>query len=352
VVLICLIPVWILPAEKICSNRPCVALIRLTFARQLEDAQSKLAKAKDAAAAHTGSVLQQVQSFQAQQESIDMRLKIVTASDAPDEAVQRFRGPMEKLRRLELAKSYVELLKEVDDLTAEARKSLPLDPKEALKPYARLKQLSISLSSLQGPAEGAAGHLVTYVDKRVSSLWEEMKKIMCDEFETVLKRTHWPASAETCTKEWSDCFEKLLDLQTPELYSAQGPVILLPMAVMTKPFVQQFRYHFMGNKPTGSTHSVSQVFHVKFYIILHDRADGTPASPTFSSNGRLGQYQNGRILCMKMSARYWRPILEERDSRAIASTLIQSRHLLPHYYLLCRKRPTVFLMLSPRSRNS
>jgi hypothetical protein len=248
-----------LPVEKICSDRPCVALIRLTFARQLEDAQSKLAKAKDAAAIHTGSVLQQVQSFQAQQESIDRKLKIVTASDAPEEAVRRFRGPMEKLRRLELAKSYVELLKEVDDLTAEARKSLPHAPKEALKPYARLKQLSISLSTLQGPAEGAAGHLVTYVDKRVSSLWEEMKKIMSEEFEAVLRRTHWPTSTETWTKEWSDSFEKLLDLQMPELYSAQGPVILLPMAVMIKTFVQQFRYHFMGNRPTGSTHSVSEL---------------------------------------------------------------------------------------------
>lgn len=216
-----------------------------------------MAKAKEAAAIHTGSVLQQVQSFQAQQESIDRRLKIVTASDAPDEAVQRFRGPTEKLRRLEIARSYVELLKDVDNLTAEARKSLPHDPKEALKPYARLKQLSISLRSLQGPAEGAAGHVVTYVDKRVSSLWVDMKKIMCDEFEAVLKRTHWPSSTEIRTKEWSECFEKLLDLQTPELSSAQGPVILLPMAVMTKTFVQQFRYHFMGNRPTGSTHSVS-----------------------------------------------------------------------------------------------
>jgi RAD50-interacting protein 1 len=216
-----------------------------------------MAKAKEAAVVHARSVVEQVQSFKAQQESIDKRMQIVTASNAPDEAVQRFRGPMEKLRRLEIAKSYVELLKEVDDLTDEARRSLPHDPKEALKPYTRLKQLSISLRSLQGPAEGAAGHVVTYVDKRVSSLWEEMKKIMSDEFEEVLKRTHWPTSTETRTKEWSDCFGKLLDLQTPELYSTQGPVILLPMAVMTKTFVQQFRYHFMGNRPTSSTHSVS-----------------------------------------------------------------------------------------------
>ncbi len=224
---------------------------------QLQDAQSKLAKAKEVAGGHTESVLQQVQNFRTQQESIDKRLKIVTASDAPDEAVQRFKGPMEKLRRLELARAYVELLKEVDDLIAKARDHLPNDPKEALKPYTRLKAISLALRSLQEPAEGAASHIVTHVDERVSSLWKEMKKIMSDEFEAVLKKTHWPATTEKRTKEWSDCFEKLLDLQAPELSSAQGPVILLPMAVMTKTFVQQFRYHFMGNRPTNSTQSVS-----------------------------------------------------------------------------------------------
>lgn len=183
-------------------------------------------------------------------------MKIVTASDAPNEAVQKFKGPMEKLRRLELANAYVELLKEVDNLTIEARNHLPDHPKEALQPYARLKQISLSLRTLQGPAEGAAGHIVVYVDKTASSLWSEMKKTMSAEFEAVLKKTNWPASSEKTNKEWNDCFVKLLDLQMPELLNAQEAVVLLPMAVMTKPFTQQFRYHFMGNKPTNSTQSV------------------------------------------------------------------------------------------------
>ena len=63
---------------------------------------------------------------------------------------------MEKLRRVELARSYVEMLKEVDGLTKEARSHLPANPKEALKPYTKLKELAISLQQLQEPAEGAA----------------------------------------------------------------------------------------------------------------------------------------------------------------------------------------------------
>jgi RAD50-interacting protein 1 len=223
---------------------------------QLDDAKTKLAETKEAANAHTELILQQTQAFRTQQESIDKRLAIVAASDAPDEAAQRLRGPMEKLRKLDLAKAYVELLKEVDDLTAEARRHLPNDPKLALKPYARLKQLSISLQQLQEPAEGAGVHIVKYVDDRAICLWEEMKKMMSDEFEAVLKKTHWPTSTEIWSREWSDCFEKLLDLQTPELLSAREPVILLPMAVITKTFVQQFKYHFMSKRPTNSSHSV------------------------------------------------------------------------------------------------
>jgi hypothetical protein len=89
---------------------------------------------------------------------------IITSSDSPEDATERLKGPMEKLRRVELATLYVELLKEVDELTVEARNHLPAEPKEALKPYTRLKELAITLRQLQEPAEGAAVHLVQYVE--------------------------------------------------------------------------------------------------------------------------------------------------------------------------------------------
>lgn len=198
---------------------------------------------------------------------------------------------MEKLRRLELARAYIELLKEVDDLTEEARSHLPSDPKEALKPYSRLKHLSVSLRSLQGPAEEAGVHIVKYIEERTEMLWEEMKNIMSDEFQVVLKKNNWPSLTGTLDQEWSDSFEKLLDLQTPELLTARGTVILLPMAVMTKYFVQEFRYHFMSLRPTNSQSSVSNFTQP----LLYSRTTLTYHSPKYFLTGPLAPYQSGMI---------------------------------------------------------
>ena len=84
-----------------------------------------------------------------------------------------------------------------------------------------------------------------------------MKKIMSDEFETVLQRLKWPEVAAEPTREWSDCFERLLDLQAPEILAAREPLVLLPLEVLAKHFVLQFRYHFFSDKPTNHPHRVS-----------------------------------------------------------------------------------------------
>lgn len=207
-------------------------------------------------------MLEQTREFERQRDSIQRRLMMVTNSDTPEEATSRMQGPMEKLRRVELARSYVELLKDVDNLANEARSHLPSHPKEALKPYVQLKELAMSLVELQGPAEGAAPHLVEHIQNTATQLWVEMKKIMTDEFETILTESNWPTSAAVPTREWSDCFERLLDLQAPEILAAREPVILLPMEALCKTFVLQFRYHFFGDKETNQTRQVT--IHPKF----------------------------------------------------------------------------------------
>ncbi len=55
-------------------------------------------------------MLEQTQEFEKQLASVQNRLMIVTSSDAPEEATRRLKRPLEKLRRVELANSYVELL--------------------------------------------------------------------------------------------------------------------------------------------------------------------------------------------------------------------------------------------------
>ena len=223
---------------------------------ELKNAKSELQEAQKASASHTSQMLQQTRDFELQHASVQNRLMIITSSDSPEEALRLLKGPMAKLQHLELAEAYLQLLREVDDLKAEARRHLPGDPKEALKPYTRLKELAITIRQLQEPAEGAAVHLVTYVENTTTQLWNEMKKIMTDEFETVLQLSKWPDTTIGPTREWSDCFERLLDLQAPEIVAAKEALVLLPMNVLARPFVQQFRYHFFSDKPTNHPNKV------------------------------------------------------------------------------------------------
>jgi hypothetical protein len=176
--------------------------------------------------------------------------------------VRRLQGPMEKLRQVELAQAYVELLKEVDRMTKDARSHLPHDPKAALEPYVRLRQLAIALRAAQEPAEGAAVHLVSYVEQTSTQLWAQMIQILTKEFKDILATLNWPNTEIEPTREWSDCFTRLLELQAPEIMDAQGPLILLPFSVMVEPLEKQFRYHFMGDKSTAAAS------HVSLYIIV------------------------------------------------------------------------------------
>jgi hypothetical protein len=207
-------------------------------------------------------MLEQSQAFEREYLNVHNRLKIVTSSDTPEEAKRRFEKPIEKLRKVELAQSYVALLREAEALKDEAKSYLPGNPKEALKPYTILKERAMVLPELQDVAEGAGVHLVKFIQETTDELWIEMKKIMLDEFEAVLKKSKWPDATSEPTTEWSDCLEKLLDLQMPEIVAAREPLILLPMEVLAKPFVQQFRYHFFSDKPTNHPNQVGIRFAV------------------------------------------------------------------------------------------
>jgi len=201
-------------------------------------------------------MLEQAREFERQQSDVHRRLMIVTSSDTPEEAVRLLKGPMERLRRVDLAKQYIELLKEVDDLTIDAQRHLPQNPKEALKPYTQLKELAIRLRELQEPAEGAAVHLVNHVERTSTQLWNKMTKQMTDEFEAVLQKGNWPIQDFEPTRDWSDCFERLLDLQYPEFSTSREPLILLPVSCLAKPFIQQFKYNFFSEKVTAQPNKV------------------------------------------------------------------------------------------------
>ncbi|KAK4192189.1 RINT1-like protein [Podospora australis] len=222
---------------------------------QLDDATRELQEARRSAEDRQSSLLAQIDEFQALQKSIDVRLQIIAQSDAPDEAIHRLEGPMKQLHKVDLAYRYLVLLQHVETLRQEVRAHLPQSPKAALEPYTKLKQLSLRLKDLQGQADGAAVHLVTHVDAVAEKLWDEMKKSMWDELEAVLKARGWPNNVDPDSEvdqEWLQCFEKLVDLQVPEVLYSPNVVTLLPVDVMAQIFVKEFRFHFMSDKPTSS----------------------------------------------------------------------------------------------------
>jgi RAD50-interacting protein 1 len=73
-------------------------------------------KATKASDDHSNAVKAQIETFNKQREDIDRRLMIVTQSNTSDEAVRIFESTMEKLRRLDVAKGYVELLTDIETL--------------------------------------------------------------------------------------------------------------------------------------------------------------------------------------------------------------------------------------------
>ncbi|KAL7898108.1 TIP-1 family domain-containing protein [Trichoderma sp. SZMC 28014] len=232
-----------------------VELQRNQLQSQLDDAAKELEEARRISDERQAALHARIAEFNELQESIDRRVQIAAASDAPSEAIARLQKPMKQLQNIELAQKYFLLLQDAERLRKEARSHLPGSPKEALEPYALLKELAIKLRSLPGNDEL---HLVDHVEKMTKNLWDEMKQIMSTELETLLNTKRWPNvdPQSEMDEEWLACVEKLLDLQMPEVIHSADIVVLLPFEVMAKMFVTEFRFHFMSDKPTSSAQSV------------------------------------------------------------------------------------------------
>ncbi|EME40105.1 hypothetical protein DOTSEDRAFT_91382 [Dothistroma septosporum NZE10] len=232
--------------------------------QQLDDARREHDEANDAAEAHAGAVRQKATGFQKAQHDIDRRLLIVTQSETSDEAAAKFEGSMARLRKLDIAAGYVELLKEVDALRIECTSRLGNDDDAALVAYKRLQQLLTSLRSLQDSAEGAAPHLLDHIAAGVKELRQTIQRGFAENLEKTMLKMNWPKSTDrvplALEKEWTVNVGRLLDLQIqelenrehdPECNTMHDPPVLLPLEVLVQPLEQRFTYHFSGNKQTN-----------------------------------------------------------------------------------------------------
>ncbi|KAH7362080.1 RINT-1 family protein [Plectosphaerella cucumerina] len=220
---------------------------------QLDNAVKQLDEARLTSRDRKTLLEKRIADFQDLQQSIDVRVKIAAASDAPNQAIARLQTPMRKLRTVELAQKYLSLVQEVEALRKEARSHLPQSPKAALEPYVRLKQLAVKLGDLSAEADEAAVHLVRHVERVTDNLWDEMKKTMSAELEALLTKRGWPMVDPSIEmdEEWLRCFEKLVDLQIPEVVYSNEVVPLLAFEAMCRIFISEFRYHFLSDKPTS-----------------------------------------------------------------------------------------------------
>ncbi|KAJ5095363.1 hypothetical protein NUU61_004719 [Penicillium alfredii] len=231
--------------------------------KQLVDAHEVLSNATKASNDHAKATRERAEAFAAEQADIDRRLKAITQSETSDEAVRRLETSMERLRRLEISKGYVELLKEAEELSKDALTNIASEPRTALKPYSRLRNIVLSLKEAQPAAEGAAPHLVDYTEKLATALRQQMKTFFGSRLHKTLEQLKWPTRelniTDTLLAEWRQDVELLIDLQTPELQSrdalpsGQGlePPVLFPLETMVHPLDLRFKYHFSGDKPTN-----------------------------------------------------------------------------------------------------
>jgi hypothetical protein len=172
---------------------------------------------------------------------------------------------MARLRKLDMASGYAEMLQEVDTLRQECSEQLGKSDKAALTAYKRLSTLATGLQPLSEAAEGAAPHLVLHVLRTTYNARTQIEQSFAADFEKTLTKMGWPKQGISVPpglqSEWNMHIEKLIDLQKSELMAADAanssktskdePAVLLPLEIMVRSLELRFNYHFSGDRPTN-----------------------------------------------------------------------------------------------------
>ncbi|KAH0282196.1 hypothetical protein M436DRAFT_55625 [Aureobasidium namibiae CBS 147.97] len=233
--------------------------------QQLDDARNDHNVAQQASDQHAASIKQKGAAFQRDQQDLDRRLQVVTQSETSDDALQKFDSSMARLRKLDMASGYAEMLQEVDTLRQECSEQLGKSDKAALTAYKKLSTLATGLQPLSEAAEGAAPHLVLHVLRTTYNARTQIEQSFAADFEKTLTKMGWPKQAISVPpglqSEWNMHIEKLIDLQKSELVAADEanssktsknePAVLLPLEIMVRSLELRFNYHFSGDRPTN-----------------------------------------------------------------------------------------------------
>ena len=248
--------------------------------QQLVEAENDLEHARSEADTHHKEAREKSKQFKDLQDDIDKRLIIITNSDTADEAIDQFDGVMAALRRVDLADGYLGMLQDVKRIDESVRDALHTDPENAVREYTELYTLIQGMIPLQEAAEGAAPHLLDFLDKIRSKLELHLKEEFSRQLDDVLQKILWPKKTVAIPMSLLDpfnaSFSRLLALQRPQLEqrlevldkeSLQSRP-LFPLEVLISPLAQRFQYHFSGDRPTNRLDK-PEYFFSHFFDILN-----------------------------------------------------------------------------------
>ncbi|KAF3919654.1 hypothetical protein ABW20_dc0105125 [Dactylellina cionopaga] len=238
--------------------------------RQLDQVGKNLGEAEAEQKQHASSVLVKSYDYLQRQAEIDARLEKVRTSQTVSDVVFNYRRNLDRLNQLEISKGYITILQAVNILKKQTQDVIASDPRAALIPYHQLQQISDQLRQKHEVAEGAAVHLVEYVDQATTQLWDDMKERLSKQFQTTLDTIGWPTQDLSPDKmqQFETEFRKILALRKTDQEIATNVDIstfispneiskspryapLLAFTALSKAFALRFRYHFEGDKQTN-----------------------------------------------------------------------------------------------------
>ncbi|KAI8826805.1 TIP-1 family-domain-containing protein [Fimicolochytrium jonesii] len=260
------------------------------FTADLEDQRLKLAgvasQLSKSGPVRLSQVCSDTRSAQARLEQLRGRrktlLRKVEAFPRGEHHMETLMEAQTKLSRLKLAKRYVDLLLDVDDLSSEVESNTARDIKRALTAYDKLQAIYKSASRLNSnqPFEGTTAarseddalhpalgftvqpEMLKYLNTVIFSLYDLLKGHLSKKLEHALEALGWPkaVSVESLRRQATDphwlafksAFGDMLLLQAPKTNGeADKPDSLPAMEVLLRLPVLQYKYHFTGERPTN-----------------------------------------------------------------------------------------------------
>ncbi|KAJ9502760.1 hypothetical protein H2202_001882 [Exophiala xenobiotica] len=235
--------------------------------QQLEDARKSHREVQARVEQRSQELASRAEAFHLQKADVDRRLQSLARTNVSDDAASRIEARMGKVRNLEIAQGYLDLVRRMNTLSSQVKDNLHSQPGVSVQAYLGLRSLLKKVQHAQEAAEGAAPQLVYTFVRQCMDLHNEVKMALEADLQETLEEMKWPSKElkllGNVSEKWNTQVKLLLELQDPDLIAAFAdrdtssfspatePVVLLPLEVIVQPLAARFRYHFYGERPTN-----------------------------------------------------------------------------------------------------